>query len=186
MTSMLKPTLARANSVVMLRPDAPLLTAEVQRLAGEQNYQATKSALASLVKRGLIRAVRRGEKEAYVPNRSNPLYFTLLQSAVFDLPWAACLTAKGVDLAEVTAIYAYGSILQGSFGPGSDLDIVVAAPKRLEGKLATAFDPIERMIGRPVDVAVMSSSEIVERKTRGDTYIAKVLGGLRVYGEDLR
>ena len=180
---MFSPTVDRALAIIVLNPNVPLHVGEVQRLAGEKNYQATKNAIDGLVKRGLVSLQPRNDKDAYVPNLRSAYYPAARLAALAALPWSACLRERGINLAGISAVYVYGSQVHGNPGPASDIDVLVigAADKNT---VFAAFEPIAAMTGRKVDPWLLRSSEAADRLEAGDAYIQSALAGLRVFGEE--
>lgn len=180
---MFSPTVARANAVLMLNPSVPLEIGEVQRLASLSSYAVAQSALETLSKRDLVRGVQRAGRLAFAPNRRSPYHRVAYQAALIDLPWMESLAAKGVDRAQVRAIFVHGSIARGDAGARSDLDVLVIGAVEPTTVLA-AFRPIEQMIGRTIDPAVFRTEQVRDKLEAGDKALESILNnGIRVWGE---
>jgi hypothetical protein len=174
-------TVAPVNAVIQLNPNVPMSVAEAGRLSGVPHAVA-KSALHTLVERGLIVETERMDKLVYAPNPRSPHAAGARMAALIDLPWEGCLRAGGINPSGIAAIYVYGSQARGTAAPTSDIDVLVigAADKNA---IFSAFVPIETMTGRHVDPWVMRSAEASDRLAAGDSYIKSALAGLRVFGE---
>jgi predicted nucleotidyltransferase len=175
-SSLFADSVARANCVVMLRPDTPLTPAQIARLAGERSVEATRSALLTLEKRGVVKRSRVAGRDAFAPDRDVPAQQVAHAAALVDLPWAESLREAGVRLGRIRSIVVHGSMARGHETASSDLDVlVVAAVERSD--IIAAFRPIEDLIGRSVDPVVISSDELQRRIDAGDRAIAEIASG---------
>lgn|GEM_PF-2408849 len=176
MSSIFADSVARANSVVMLRPDTPLTPAQIARLAGERSVEATRSALLTLEKRGVVKRQRVAGRDAFTPDRDVPVQQVAHAAALIDLPWSESLRDAGVRLGRIRSIIVHGSMARGQETAASDLDVLVIGTVDRNDILA-AFRLIEEMIGRSVDPLVISSDELQQRIDSGDRAIAEIASG---------
>jgi predicted nucleotidyltransferase len=175
------PTVARVNCVLALNPGAPFSVADLGRLAG-QPHSPTRSALDTLVRRGVARALRQNDATLYEPDRSSVAFRVAYQAALVDLPWNDCLSEAGLEYPRVSAIFVHGSAVRGEMRRESDLDIVVVGDTTaaaVYGSLGT----IERMTGRTIDVACYTPDEVLSGARRAAAFATILPGAVRVYGE---
>jgi predicted nucleotidyltransferase len=179
--SLLAPSVARTNVVLYLNSGPPFSPIEVARAAGIDR-SAAQSALSTLERRGLARSHDVNGTRVWEPIRGTAAADVAHHAALVDLPWEACLRRDGLEHA-VHAIFAHGSAARGELQRGSDIDLLVIG-SALASALVWAFEPIEKMTGRSIDVAVYSGDEMLSQTGRGADG-ARILRSriVRVFGE---
>ena len=79
------------------------------------------------------------------------------------------------------AIFVHGSLVDGRDNPASDLDVLIVGNVDLRQARA-AFAPLERMLGRAVDVSVRTAAQTRDGVEAADRFTVDALAGMRVWG----
>src|SRR5713226_3012686 len=119
--------------------------------------------LTELERLGLLQTHTVGRSLVYSVNERSPLLGeirTLVQKTI----GVEGLIAKAFEgLASVEAAYIFGSYAAGTDQPGSDIDLlVVGRPNRVA--LSEKLAPVERTIGRDVNVVSKTEGQLRERR----------------------
>ena len=169
---MLAPSVAKVNAVLQLSNERPLRPYSISIRLGEGwLHNKTVSALRTLERSGIVRAVDRQGHSEYEPNPESPYADVARRLAFVDLGVRDLLPAD----ARVVAIYLHGSVVEGVATRDSDLDVLVIGkvdPREARRALA----PLERMLGRSLDVSVRTATEIREAIASGDASITRDSG----------
>jgi predicted nucleotidyltransferase len=175
----LAPSVAKVNAVLQLANERPLRPYTItSRLGHGWLHNKTVSALRTLERIGIVRPVQRQRHTEYEPNPESPYADVAHQIALIDLGIHDLLPASS----QVMAIYVHGSVAEGSANPDSDLDVLLIGkidPREARAALA----PVERMLGRSLDVTVRSAAEVRDAIAAGDAFVTEILSrGVRVWG----
>jgi predicted nucleotidyltransferase len=174
---MLATTVARVNVVMMLRSNPPFRLAEISKASG-LDHAIVRSALATLVGRGMVVRDDSREYPSYSPNVRSPYYQAALSTALVDLGLGDRLPAGSKAL----AIFVHGSVPAGQASPQSDLDVFVVG--KIDTRATTAaYRPLEAMIGRTIDVTARTSAETQDALAADDVFFRRAIAGQRVWGE---
>jgi predicted nucleotidyltransferase len=174
---MLAPSVAKVNAVLQLGAEQPLRAYSVTKRTGAA-HTVTISALRTLKRLGLAKSVERQGHQEYEPDASSPYAQIARQMALIDLGIRDFLPAD----AKLLAIYVHGSVAEGVATRDSDLDVLVIG--KLDPREARrAMAPLERMLGRSLDVSVRTAAEVREAIADGDAFVTEILDrGNRVWG----
>ncbi len=131
--------------------------------------------LAELARLGVLQTNTVGRSLVYSVNERSPLLGEI-RALVQKTIGAEGLIAKAFEgLAGVDAVYIFGSYAAGTDRLGSDVDLlVVGRPDRVA--LSEKLAPIERTIGRDVNVVTRTEAQVRERRRRGDPFWRQILG----------
>jgi len=72
--------------------------------------------------------------------------------------------------------YIFGSYAKGNFEESSDIDVLLVGDND-HGEVFRIFNPIEKMLGREINVVDYSVKEFAEKLKNGDDFITQVLSG---------
>ena len=169
--------MAKVNAVVQLANERPLRAYSISRRLGERFHTKTVSALRTLLRLGVVRAVERQGHQEYEPNPESPYADVARRLAFVDLGIRELLP---VD-AKVVAIFVHGSLADGRDTPSSDLDVLVIGKLDVR-ETRQALAPLERMLGRSVDVTVRSAAEVRDAVDAGDEFVLDAIHEMRVWG----
>jgi predicted nucleotidyltransferase len=175
----LAPSVAKVNAVLQLANERPLRPYSITNRLGEGwLHNKTVSALRTLERIGIVRSVQRQRHYEYEPNPESPYADVAHRLALIDLRIHDLLPKSS----QVMAIYAHGSVAEGSANRDSDLDVLLIGkidPREARAALA----PVERMLGRSLDVTVRSAAEVRDAIAAGDGFVTEILSrGVRVWG----
>lgn len=175
---MLAPSVATINTLLMLGNEPSWRPYAMTRRTGAKSNTVTISALRTLERTGVVRQLEHGGHREYAPATDNPYYEAARRMALVDLGLGKLLPTD----ARVLAIFIHGSLAEGKATPDSDVDVFVvgkADPKAI----SRAFRPVELLLGRMLDVTVMTSAQVHEAIRSNDTFVkGAVENGVCVWG----
>jgi predicted nucleotidyltransferase len=176
---MLNPSLARANSLVMIHPDVPLRPGTIARLTGESSRTVTLSALHSLTREGILRRTEVVGHEAYEPETKSPYYQAAYLTALVDLPIDAAFAND-----TVIAVFVFGSIVRRGAGRESDIDLLVIGRVADERLTRRRLADVGERYGRRVDVTFTSVRDLRAALENRDPFLSDaVKTGVLIRGE---
>ena len=131
--------------------------------------------LAELARLGVLLTHTVGRSLVYSVNERSSLLGEI-RALVQKTIGIEVLVAKAVEgLAGVDAAYVFGSYAAGTDSAGSDVDLlVIGRPNRVG--LSEKLAPVERTIGRDVNVVTKTEAQVRERRRSGDPFWRQVLG----------
>ena len=155
----------------------PGTSAHVREMArrSKASAPAVGAELAELERLGVLQTHTVGRSLVYSVNERSPLLGEI-RALVQKTIGVQGLIAKALEgLAGLDAAYLFGSYVAGSDRPGSDVDLlVIGRPNRVA--LSEKLAPVERTIGRDVNVVTKTEAQVRERRRGGDTFWRQVLG----------
>ena len=176
---MLAPSLARANSLLMLHPDAPLRAGTVARLAGEASRTVALSALRSLVRMGIARRSIVLGSEVFEANRRSHYYRAAYHAALVDLPIDDALAG-----ANVVAVFLFGSVVRGAATHDSDIDLLIVGSTPDERLTQRRLSAIGDRYGRRIDAVFVSTADLQQALDAADPFLTgAVRDGLLIRGD---
>jgi len=165
--------------VLFIDPDHPLHVREIIRRAGA-GQGAVQRELQRLHDAGLLVREERGNQVCYRPDRSAPVFAELRSLALKTSGLAYVLrealepVAQSIDVA-----FVYGSIASGEAGAASDVDLFVVGDVD-DLALHEAIATSERILLRPVNYTLMSTTEFSERFGEPEGFVRRVVDGPRI------
>ena len=131
--------------------------------------------LAELARLGVLQTNTVGRSLVYSINERSPLLGEL-RALVQKTIGVEGLIAKAIEgLPGVDAAYIFGSHAAGTDTAQSDVDLlVIGHPNRVA--LSEKLAPVERTIGRDVNVVTKTEVQVRDRRRGGDTFWRQVLG----------
>lgn len=130
--------------------------------------------LAELARLGVLQTQTVGRSLVYSINERSPLLGEI-RALVQKTIGIEGLIAKALEgLAGVDAAYIFGSCAAGTDRAGTDVDLlVIGRPNRVA--LSEKLAPVERTIGRDVNVVTKTEAQVRERRRSGDPFWRQVL-----------
>jgi predicted nucleotidyltransferase len=125
---------------------------------------------------GLLVSESVGNQRFFALNAKWPLlgeYKRIYQSQ-FALP--VILKEKLSKLAGLKEAYIFGSFAKGGFSAESDIDIMVTG-EHDHGELFKITAPLEKQLGREINLIDFSSREFAQRKKAGDDFVKQIFAG---------
>jgi predicted nucleotidyltransferase len=176
--SMLAPSVAAVNAVLMLGNERPLRAYTITKRTGAKSHAMTLSALKTLQNMGLVTADERQGHVEYAPNQNSPYYEIARRMALVDLG----LGRRLPDDSRVLAVWVYGSLADDQQTTESDLDVFIVG-KADPAAVRRSFEPISQMIGRGIDVLIMTDAETRAAAAVHDEHVEAALKGVPVWGK---
>jgi len=139
---------------------------------------AVQRELARLVDSGLAAVSHIGRQKHYRANRSAPIFEELRSIVTKTVGLADPLRtalrplAKRIELALV-----YGSVASGSDRAQSDIDLLVVSDGLTLEQLFRRLGPVEKKLGRKIHPTLYTRGEFARRRSGGNAFVKKVLGG---------
>lgn len=162
---------------VLAATEAPLTGRRIAELAGERSHTSTQRALNRLAEQGVVHVQDAGRAKLYVLNRAHVLAPAILEIAGSAETVRTRLSTAIADW-EVPCLHAslYGSSARGEAHSGSDLDILVVRPDRLnpeeqeiwEAQLATLEERAFEWTGNPLSWLETSRNDLSRAKAAGE------------------
>lgn len=136
---------------------------------------------------GILRRSREGQRICYQANRECPIYPELHQLVIKTAGLADVLRDALKPLAEGIAVaFVYGSVAQGAFTSGSDVDVLVVGRVTF-GEVASALAPTQEALQREVNPSVYPTAEFGEKLRAENHFLSAVMRQPKVFligGED--
>jgi len=142
--------------------------------------------LAELARLGVLQTQTVGRSLVYSINERSPLLGEIRALVQKTIGIEGLLAKAFEGLAGVDAAYIFGSYAAGTDRASSDVDLlVIGRPNRVA--LSEKLAPVERTIGRDVNVVTKTEAQVRERRTGGDPFWRQVLGKpmIRLAGRDI-
>jgi predicted nucleotidyltransferase len=155
----------------------PGTTAHVREMARrvKASPPTVGSELADLARLGILQTQTIGRSLVYSIDDRSPL-LPEIRGLVQKTIGVEGLIRKALEgLPGVDAAYIFGSHAAGTDTSQSDVDLlVIGRPDRVA--LSEQFAPVERTIGRDVNIVTKTEAQLRERRRGGDTFWRQVLG----------
>jgi len=165
--------------VLFIDPDEPLHVREIIRRAGA-GQGAVQRELQRLHGAGLLVREERGNQVCYRPDRSAPVFAELRSLALKTSGLAYVLRQALEPIAQsIDVAFVYGSIASGEASASSDVDLLIVGDVD-DLALHEAIETSERILLRPVNYALMSTTEFSERFAEAEGFVRRVLDGPRI------
>ena len=166
----------------------PGTSAHVREMARRVKASAPTAGteLAELARLGVLQTQTVGRSLVYSINERSPLLGEIRALVQKTIGIEGLLAKAFEGLAGVDAAYIFGSYAAGTDRASSDVDLlVIGRPNRVA--LSEKLAPVERTIGRDVNVVTKTEAQVRERRTGGDPFWRQVLGKpmIRLAGRDI-
>jgi predicted nucleotidyltransferase len=126
---------------------------------------------------GVAQAIERQGHLEYQANPSSRYYESARIAAIVDLGLGDHLPEDAL----VTAIFVHGSVAADRQTSDSDLDVFVIGKADIS-RVRDSWDSISKMIGRRIDVTIMSAAQTRAAVAASDPFVVEALNGIRVDG----
>ncbi len=146
---------------------------EITRAAGV-NLSAVQRELRNLVKAGLVKSKRRGNRVYYQANRRSPLFGELQGIVLKTTGLADVLREALTPLQEkIQVAFVFGSLASGSATSESDVDLMVIGEVGLR-ELAPLLPAVRDKLGREINPVTVQPREWADRLRDGNHFMEAV------------
>jgi predicted nucleotidyltransferase len=159
----------------LLHPDEEWFVREITRKTGE-NINSVRRELANLEDLGLLESTMRGNQKYYRVKTDFPIFDELSRIMVKTRGIADVLRDHLEEVPGITRMFLYGSFAEGTFGPGSDIDLFVIGYVD-ETALIDAISTAEGRLGREVNYVLFTPEEFRQRIASKDPFVTHVMHG---------
>jgi predicted nucleotidyltransferase len=142
--------------------------------------------LAGLARLGILQTHAVGRSLVYSVNDRSPLVGEIRGLVQKTIGVEALIRNALEGLPSVDAAFIFGSHAAGTDKPQSDVDLlVIGQPDRVA--LSERLAPVERALGRDVNVVTKSEDQVRDRRKRDDPFWRQVLGApmIHVIGREI-
>ena len=133
----------------------------------------------SLVKIGLLREERNGNRVDYLANVASPLY-AVLSELVAKTAGAENALKEAFFDSDNDVVFIYGSRAKGMERTDSDYDVLVIGREGLR-KTATRAGTVANRIGVEVNPYVITTEEFKQRISSGDHFLKEVMASQKIF-----
>lgn len=168
-------TQQRVLGLLYGRPDARFYGNEILRLLG-MGRGTVRRELERLVASGIVVASREGNHLYYQANALSPVYGELLglvrkTFGVVDIIRTALQPLDD----QFQLAFVYGSLAKNTDSKSSDIDLMLVGDAVSYGELVDLLQPIEEVLGRPVNPTIYTMAEIQQKLAEGSSFLSRVL-----------
>ena len=133
----------------------------------------------SLVKIGLLREERDGNRVDYLANVASPLY-AVLSELVAKTAGAEIALKEAFSDSDNDVVFIYGSRAKGMERTDSDYDVLVIGREGLRKTVARA-GAVANRIGVEVNPYVITTEEFKQRISSGDHFLKEVMASQKIF-----
>lgn len=133
----------------------------------------------SLVKIGLLREERDGNRVDYLANVASPLY-AVLSELVAKTAGAEIALKEAFSDSDNNVVFIYGSRAKGMERTDSDYDVLVIGREGLRKTVARA-GAVANRIGVEVNPYVITTEEFKQRISSGDHFLKEVMASQKIF-----
>jgi predicted nucleotidyltransferase len=170
-------TQQRVLALLFGQPERSFFATELIRLA-RSGSGAVQRELRRLEQSGLITVSQQGNQKHYQANSNAPIFSELRSIVLKTVGLAEPLkTALGSIGRDIKLAALYGSTAKGNETAISDVDLLIVADELTLEALYTAIAHAERQLARKINPTLYTTEEFRRRRTRGDSFLTKVLSG---------
>jgi len=168
------PVQQRVLGLLFGQPDRTFQSAEVIRLAGS-GTGAVHRQLARLEAAGLVTVTRTGNQKFYRARPDSPIFGELTRLIIKTVGVTEPIRrALAKQSRFIQAAFVYGSVAKRSDRATSDIDLLVLSDTLSYSDVFEALQPTEARLGRPVNPTVMSLRDWRMKRSRKDSFVARV------------
>jgi len=180
-SALFTPVQQRVLGLLFGQPERRFQSAELIRLA-EGGTGAVHRQLQRLEKAGLVAVSREGNQKYYAAEKSAPVFPELHGLIVKTVGLIEPLrTALAPIAADIDLAFVFGSIAKGGERSGSDIDLLVVTDKLAYGDVYASLTEAERTLGRSVNPTVFTRAEWKRKRSRHDSFAARIAGQPRLF-----
>lgn len=129
--------------------------------------------LKALEEEGMLLMEKRGTLRYYKLNKRHPLFQELKQVVAKTIGVEAQLQKALSGLPSITTAILYGSFAKGEEDSASDIDVLVVGTVTMRA-LLECIAPLERRLGRDINMVLYSPQEYRRKKQQNDPLLASI------------
>ncbi len=139
---------------------------------------AVQRELSKLSGKGLVRVTRIGNQKHYQADHGSPIFDELcaIVRKTVGLADPVCAALEPLH-GRITLALIYGSVAKGIETGQSDVDLLLVSNSLTLEEVYTALAPAERAIARTINPTLYTRKEFHQRRSSGNTFLARVLAG---------
>lgn len=125
---------------------------------------------------GVLSSVSRGNQKVFTLNKKFPLLNEYQK--IYENTWGLPVVLKK-ELQKIIGLqeaYIFGSYVKGNFQEHSDIDLLLVGDYD-HGAIFKVTSPLEKKLGREINVIDFSSAEFAAKKKTKDEFVTQVLKG---------
>lgn len=170
-------TQQRVLALLFGQPSRSFRTGELIRLTGAGSG-AVQRELKRLVASGLVSVSPVGNQRHHRANPDSPVFEDLRGLVLKTVAVAEPIRGALESLSDRVALaLVFGSAANRADTAASDIDLLVVADRLTLEELYGALAPVEAALGRGVEPILYTTREFSYRKSSGNAFLARVLGG---------
>jgi predicted nucleotidyltransferase len=175
------PVQQRVLALLFGQPDRQYQSAELIRLA-RGGVGAVHRQLSRLAESGLVTVIQVGNQKHYRARRDSAIFDELHGLVVKTVGVVEPLRkALGPIAKDVRAAFVYGSVAAGADRATSDIDVMVISDELAYPEVYEALQEAELALGRPVNPTVMTVAQWRAKRSRSDSFAARIANKRRVF-----
>jgi predicted nucleotidyltransferase len=175
------PVQQRVLGLLFGQPDRTFQSAELIRLVGS-GTGAVHRQLARLEASGLVSVRRSGNQKFYRAREDSPIYEELTGLIVKTVGLTEPIRrALSGSRRAIQVAFVYGSVAKRSDRASSDIDLMVVSDSLSYSDVFDALQRTESAPGRPVNPTVMSIRDWQAKRSRKDSFVARVAAQPRLF-----
>lgn len=137
---------------------------------------AVQRELSRLSASGLVTVRRVGNQTHYQANPAAPIFGELCSIARKTFALAEPLREALTPVApSIVAAFVYGSVAKRTDAANSDIDLMVISDLLRYPDLYAALESVRAVLGRPLNVTLLSRAEVESRQKDHDSFLTRVL-----------
>lgn len=140
---------------------------------------AVQRELARLAQSGLLTITSIGNQKHYQADPDSPVFPELCSIVIKSFGIADKIRQALLSLElPIACAFIYGSVANGEFHTGSDIDIMIVSDTLTLANIFAAVQPIESQLGRKINPTLYTQDEFSHRRNAKNPFLAKVLAGI--------
>ena len=163
------------------RPDEACYFHQIRRQIAAAGVGAVQREVRKLLDAGLVQRSEVGNQVFYRANRDNPI-FPELRAIVIKTVGAFQVLRMALEpfAKQIEIAFVYGSVARQDDNAASDVDVMIVGKIELE-QLVEPFAEAEKILARPVNPTLYSSSEFKAKLRGGNHFLSAVLSGEKFF-----
>ena len=163
------------------RPDEAFYFQQIRRQIAAAGVGAVQREVRKLLDAGLVQRSEVGNQVFYRANRDNPI-FPELRAIVSKTVGAFQVLRMALEpfAKQIEIAFVYGSVARQDDNAASDVDVMIVGKIELE-QLVEPFAEAEKILARPVNPTLYSSSEFKAKLRGGNHFLSAVLSGEKFF-----